>query len=75
MELLKDPTNSRMVKTAPLPPQRPLSTEQIFKDGSIDWRLLRAYLKKEGKVTKQDFVTIIKMASNIFSKYDSKSRI
>jgi hypothetical protein len=69
MDVLKDPTNSRVVKTLPLPPQKPLSTEQIFKDGSIDWRLLRAYLKKEGKLTKSDFVTLIKMASNILSKF------
>lgn len=33
MELLKDPNSTRIVKALPLPPQRPLATEQIFKDG------------------------------------------
>lgn len=46
MDQLKDPNNSRIVKTLPLPPARPLTTEQIFKDGHIDWRLLRSFLKK-----------------------------
>lgn len=31
MELLKDPNGSRVVKTLPLPPQRPLATQQLFK--------------------------------------------
>ena len=69
MELLKDPNNTRMVKTLPLPPQKPLATDQIFKDSTIDWRLLRAYLKKEGKIARSDFITIIKMATNIFSTF------
>lgn len=68
MELLKDPSNTRVLKTLPLPPQRPLPTEQIFKQGNIDWRLIRSYMKKEGKISKSDFQTILKMALNIFSK-------
>jgi len=28
---------------------------------------LRTHLKKEGRITKEDFLTMIKMATNIFS--------
>lgn len=69
MELLKDPYGNRVVKNLPLPPQRPLATEQIFKDSVVDWRLLRSYLKKEGRITKNDFHTLIKTAISIFSTY------
>lgn len=74
MELLKDPSGTRVVKTLPLPPQKPLPTEQIFKEGGIDWRLIRSYLKKQGKISKKDFETILKMVMNIFSTIVIKLR-
>lgn len=67
MELLKDPTNSRVVKSLIPPPQHPLTGEQIFKNGQVDWRTIRAFLKKEGKILKNDFLILVKTAANIFS--------
>jgi len=46
MDQLKDPNGSRIVKTLPLPPHKPLSTQAIFINGTIDWRLIRGHLKK-----------------------------
>lgn len=69
MDLLKDPNNSRVVKTLPLPPQRPLTNQQIFKDNRVDWRLIRSFLKREGKITKEDFLMLVKIAANIFSTF------
>lgn len=35
----------------PAPPQRPLSSNMIFKDNNeIDWVVLKDHLKKEGRV-------------------------
>jgi len=33
-----------------------------------DWRLVNTHVNKEGKLSKEDFVTIIKEATDIMSK-------
>ena len=69
MDALKDPQGSRVVKSLPLPPQRPLPSSEIFKDGKVDWVLLRAFLKKEGKIAREDFHKLVKIATSIFSTF------
>lgn len=56
MQPLKDPKNTRVVKTLPLPPHKPLPSNEIFKpNNKIDWQLLRTFLKKEGRIERDDF--------------------
>jgi serine/threonine-protein phosphatase 2B catalytic subunit len=68
MEPLKDPKSDRVVKTVPLPPHRPLSSELLFGGKPINWELLRDHLKKEGRVQLDDILKILDMASEILSK-------
>jgi hypothetical protein len=41
MELLKDPTQSRVVKDLPLPPQKPLRSDLLFQNNKIQVPLLK----------------------------------
>ena len=51
IEELKDPKGDRAVKTVPPPPQRPLSSSQIFVSSKeCNWKLLREHLKRGGKI-------------------------
>lgn len=68
MSILKDPNNTRIYKSLPLPPQLPLDTSDIFKDGGVvDWLCIRDSLKKEGRITENDFQKLIKISITIFS--------
>jgi len=69
MDLLQDPDGTRIVKKLPLPLQRPIDSEAIFQNEVVDWQLIKAHLKKEGRIAKADFHTLIKKGVNIFSKY------
>lgn len=53
---------TRIITTFPMPPRKPLETEQIFTNNSVDWNLIRNFLKKEGMIKSDDFQRIIKMA-------------
>jgi hypothetical protein len=46
MELLKDPENSRIVKSLPLPSHRPLKSELIFQGNIINVALVKDFLRK-----------------------------
>ena len=67
MELLKDPGNTRVYKGLPLPPQKPLRSDLLFQNGTIQLGLLKEFLKKEGKVSVEDYKKIVKQAIHIFS--------
>jgi hypothetical protein len=60
MELLKDPGNTRVFKGLPLPPQRPLKSELIFHKTGIQVNSLKEFLKKEGKISVEDFKRILR---------------
>lgn len=56
MELLKDPIGNRKIKGLPLPPAKPLQSHLLFDDRRVNWQYLKDFLKKEGKISKQDFM-------------------
>lgn len=65
---LKDPKGDRAVKTVPPPPQRPLSSAEIFVGNkSCNWKLLRDHLKRGGKIEQNEFIKIIELTSAILS--------
>lgn len=67
-EELKDPKGDRAVKTVPPPPQRPLSSSQLFVSSKeCNWRLLRDHLKRGGKIEQQEFIKIIELTCAILS--------
>jgi len=59
MELLKDPGNTRVFKGLPLPPQRPLKSDTLFQKGGLQISLLKDFLKKEGRITVEDYKRIL----------------
>jgi hypothetical protein len=63
---LKDPTKNRKVNTVPLPYQRSLTSQQLFQNNTVDYKLLQKFLKREGRLTKVLFVELIKKAKHIF---------
>jgi len=63
MEPLADPCDDRVWKDVIPPPARPLETSMLFPTvGSKvpDWRLVNTHVAQEGRILKDDFVTIIK---------------
>jgi hypothetical protein len=60
MELLKDPGNTRVFKGLPLPPSRPLRSEMLFPKGGVNVSLLKEFLKKEGRVSLDDYRRIVR---------------
>ena len=53
---LKDPAKNRKINTIPLPYQRSLTEEQLFKGGLVDYKILQKFLKREGKLSKSIFM-------------------
>jgi hypothetical protein len=43
---LKDPANNRQVKDVPLPYQKSLTSEQLFIEGKVNYKLLQKFLKR-----------------------------
>lgn len=66
---LKDPINNRKVNTIPMPFQRSLSHEQIFINGKVDYKTLQKFLKREGKLTKNLYMELLKKGIHIFSTF------
>ena len=60
MELLKDPGNTRVFKGLPLPPQKPIKSEILFQGGKLQTNILKEFLKKEGRVSLEDYKRIIR---------------
>lgn len=65
MDLLKDPNGTRIVKTLPLPPQKPFDSSLLLKEHSAT--ALKNFLKREGKVSLPDYIRLVKAAGHIFS--------
>lgn len=59
MELLKDPGNTRKYKDLPLPPSRPLKTDYLFQKGKLQVGVLKEFLKKEGRLSYEDYRRIL----------------
>ena len=68
MAELKDPLNNRTVKNCPVPFQKSLTEENIFTGKTVNWPLLRDFLKREGKLTKPLLLNLVKKAQSIFSR-------
>lgn len=68
MAELKDPLNNRAVKNCPVPYQSSLSEEETFVGKTVNWVLVRDFLKREGKLNKKILLQIVSMAQAIFSK-------
>jgi len=66
MTELKDPIGNRVAKNCPLPFQQSLTEKQLFTDMTVNWLLLKDFLKREGKLTKQLLINLIKKAKQIF---------
>eukprot|EP00347_Sterkiella_histriomuscorum_P009810 403339803 len=53
MELLKDPLGDRIIRTVPLPPNKPLSAEHLYGGTDLpDWKLLLKYYVSGGRIDK-----------------------
>jgi serine/threonine-protein phosphatase 2B catalytic subunit len=65
-EYLPDPLNDRVIKQVNPPPHKPLHTDLLFPKGDNipDWKLLKSFLQKEGKISKENLIIII----NLFIK-------
>ncbi|CAK83580.1 unnamed protein product (macronuclear) [Paramecium tetraurelia] len=69
MELLRDPSHDRVVKTLKPPPHYPLSRQLMFPDklkNKPDWRLLLDHLSKEGRIAKEDLFKLVQECNKIF---------
>lgn len=64
---LKDPINNRKVNTIPMPYQKSLSHEQLFINNKVDYKTLQKFLKREGKLTKNLYLELLKRSIHIFS--------
>lgn len=69
MTELKDALGNRVVKTAPLPFQQSLTEQQLFINNSVNWELLREFLKREGKLNKTLLLALIKKARELFRNH------
>jgi len=69
METLNDPLNDRFLKTLELPPVGNLPHELLFGERTNKpvIETLKNHLKREGKISKPDFIQIISEASALFS--------
>jgi len=67
MELLKDPLNDRVVKDVEPPPSKPISDELLYPTGSTvpDWKALRSHLAREGRVSKETCLELVKRVSDV----------
>lgn len=68
MDPLPDPKNDRVVRDIDPPPARPITEALLFPDGECgppDWRALKNHVFKEGKVTKEHCLELIRRVSDI----------
>lgn len=69
MELLSDPLGDRVMRDNAPPPHQCLSHHLLFPTPSKpNWRLLKDHLLKEGRVSKEDVLMILELATNIFRR-------
>lgn len=70
MEVLPDPEGDRN-PVVPAPPNQPLASSSLWPDGESgapDWMLLKDFLSKEGKLAKEDVVSLIETATAIMKR-------
>eukprot|EP01071_Lankesteria_metandrocarpae_P003049 Lankesteria_metandrocarpae@DN271_c0_g1_i1.p1 len=67
MEPLADPKEDRVVKEVEPPPAKPISDEVLYPFGGTvpDWRALKSHVFKEGRVSKETCLTLIKRVCDI----------
>lgn len=46
MPELKDPLGNRMVKNCPLPYQKSLTEQELYEGSTVNWSLLKDFLKR-----------------------------
>jgi hypothetical protein len=67
MSELKDPLNTRVVKSVPIPYQQSLTDEQLFPgEAVLNWSLLREFLRREGKLSKAILMQLIMRGLKMF---------
>lgn len=73
-DLLPDPLKDRVIDEVNPPPHLPLNSKILFPNGDRipDWKILKTYLQKEGRISKTDllkiietFISIVKKESNV----------
>lgn len=70
MEPLSDPKNDRVVKEIEPPPAKPISDKLLFPNGcntAPDWKRMKIHIFKEGRVTKEHCLELIKKVSDVTS--------
>lgn len=78
MEPLADPKNDRVVKSAEPPPALPLSDKLLFPNGANappDWKILRTHIFREGRISKEHCLELIRAASDLISAEPNLLRI
>lgn len=73
---LNDPKNDRVVKNLQPPPLKPISDELLFPEklqGKPNWQFLRDHLQREGRVTKQQLITLVSQCTKLLSKWPASA--
>lgn len=68
MDSTVQPLDDRIVRNIVKPPVKPLDHDLLFPNGEDSapaWEILRDYFKAEGKITKEDAITIIHQAKRL----------
>ena len=80
MESLLDPYGDRVMKSVPLPPRKPLTSDIIFSTLAVkplnlldgqkfpDWKLIMSHFHKSGIMSKEAIIRLIRLAMEVFSK-------
>ena len=69
MELLCDPLGDRVMRDIAPPPHQCISHHLLFPTpNKPNWKLLKDHLFKEGRVSKEDVIMILELATNIFRR-------
>ena len=75
MEPLLDPLGDRIIKSVPLPPHRPLGSDAIFGGPGaalpVDWKLIMKNFQKNGRLSKEATVKLLKMTLDVFKKEEN----
>lgn len=67
MAELQDPLSNRVVKSSPTPYQKSITHDNVFTSKTVNWILMRDFLRREGKLEKKILLEVIKRAQTIFS--------
>ena len=75
--LLSDPCNDRQLTDAKCPrfAQGPLDNKKLWPGEAPDWKLVRDFLQREGKLTKQQMIRLMKQAIKVFKTEANLVRI